>query len=235
MTYFFDENVYETNKHELRFLQSAGITTKYSTFPLTHQQMESFEYSKKNANNLYFTDLTWQLVANGNQPVGYIDVRDDRFRVNGIQVNTDSTVIVDLVSRNDQISKMIKLTKVPQDVCTILQVYARFRKFLIPNSRLYSSIRDYFYLGTDNLLQKFITDIMILDQYDTTNTTNTTIMVYYADKPNEEVSENCVKLSLPTNQKTVKLLFKNKIGEMMIQRDPKRQTPERNVLNALRF
>jgi len=110
------------------------------------------------------------------------------------------------------------------------------------------TIREYFWIGfitRDNEYQItktcYIKDIMIVDQHES----NTTIQLFYGDKEKEEGSTNSIKLSLPTDQKTanevnskdeitktVLDMFKNKKIKIMMQRDVKRQTTERN---ALRF
>jgi len=85
-----------------------------------------------------------------------------------------------------------------------------------------------------------IKDIMIVD-----HGSNTTILLFYGYKDKEEGSTNSIKLSLPTDQETAKevrskykftqtvlSMFENKKIMMMMQRDVKRQTTERN---ALRF
>jgi hypothetical protein len=192
--------------------------------------MTSFEYKKKDTGNLYFTEdavrsksfLKWGLLDQGQQPLGYFVLNGDTFFVNGIQVNTGLKIWSPILGENvwdtrptvivhTKNGKMIELTTVPLVVCDILRNYAIFRKFLIAppgNSRIrvnsLSHIRNYFSLGAveHNYLRvkKFIKDIVIADA---------TILVYWTDTNEEEGSKNCVKLSLPPNQKIMKM-FKNK-------------------------
>ena len=108
-------------------------------------------------------------------------------------------------------------------------------------------IRNHFYKGTkDSRVQKFIKNIMIVDQHGG----NTTIQLFYGDTEKEEGSTNSIKLSLPTltlckksspyaiGEKTVLSMFENERDKLSRderilygKRAPKRQTTE----NALRF